>query len=328
MAITSLNKISDIASEFGVALHEAGDIKWYYDNKNSESPVQPVMNNGKIMDWIGYDHSYSDTIDLKKLYKFIDFSETHYKPSGVEESFSTYTTLAVNQGVGGQKSGEELQVVGKVRWPNAAEGRRFGVYLYPSNTVNTGMRFNIPANVSHITTNLKNFFIMFAVVSFSAMTSREHILGWNSYRNHPNANSIQSIDKYWAIWYGTNFAYLRKNDILTEPGEVIALNRPFLVMLFGNRDTSLDTCGYCVWDFGSATLTDFTPTYGNIWTPKSKYYSNVLGQILHNIGICNGDGKYMEGVYLRMVGYDGSGLVTDIPKLAESIYKQYWLYIN
>ena len=57
MAITTLNEIQDIAAEFGVALHEAGDMKWYYDNKNPASPVQPVMNNGEITDWIGYDHN-------------------------------------------------------------------------------------------------------------------------------------------------------------------------------------------------------------------------------------------------------------------------------
>lgn len=56
MAITKLTKCGDIASEFAVALHEAGRMKWYYDNKNPNSPVQPVMAGGKLKDWIGYDH--------------------------------------------------------------------------------------------------------------------------------------------------------------------------------------------------------------------------------------------------------------------------------
>lgn len=32
-------------------------MKYYYDNKNKYSPVQPVMSGGKLKDWIGYDHS-------------------------------------------------------------------------------------------------------------------------------------------------------------------------------------------------------------------------------------------------------------------------------
>lgn len=61
--ITELNKISDIGTEFGVSLSEAKNMKYFYDNMNPYSPVKPVMENGKISDWIGYDHNVLQTMD-------------------------------------------------------------------------------------------------------------------------------------------------------------------------------------------------------------------------------------------------------------------------
>lgn len=54
--ITKLDSLNDIANEFGVPLTSAGNISYYYNNKNPDSPVQPVMAGGRITDWIGYDH--------------------------------------------------------------------------------------------------------------------------------------------------------------------------------------------------------------------------------------------------------------------------------
>ncbi|WP_302604592.1 hypothetical protein [uncultured Alistipes sp.] len=322
--ITKLDRISDIATEFGTTLSAKGQLSWFYANKNPASPVQPVMGGGKISDWIGYDHYATTGFDLKKLYKFIDFSEIQYNQTGKEVIYGSWTTLPTNQGVGGIKFGEELRAIGKIRWPNAVDGRIYGAYLYPSTTIKTGMQFQIPLNTANILPNANNVFIMFAVVSFSEMTSREPILGWDSYRNHPNANSIQSIDNYWAIWYGTKYAYLAENDITTTPKIKIETHKPFLVALFGN--SVIDVCGYVVWDISSPDLTNFNTYYGNIWNPKSTYYTDVLGKQSHVISICNGDGFYMKGVHLRMIGYDGSGLITDMSEFAKAIHKQYWLY--
>lgn len=48
--ITKLDSLNDIANEFGVPLTSAGNISYYYNNKNPDSPVQPVngrrKNNG------------------------------------------------------------------------------------------------------------------------------------------------------------------------------------------------------------------------------------------------------------------------------------------
>jgi len=50
--ITKLDKISDISTEFGTTLASAKQMSWFYNNKNPDSPVQPVMGGGKITDWI------------------------------------------------------------------------------------------------------------------------------------------------------------------------------------------------------------------------------------------------------------------------------------
>lgn len=55
--ITKLDSLNDIANEFGVPLSQAGNISYYYNNKNPYSTVQPVMAGGRITDWIWYDHN-------------------------------------------------------------------------------------------------------------------------------------------------------------------------------------------------------------------------------------------------------------------------------
>ena len=59
--ITELNELSDIGDEFGKTLSQAGNMKYFYINKNPNSPVQPVIP-GKATDWIGYDHTYNPIV--------------------------------------------------------------------------------------------------------------------------------------------------------------------------------------------------------------------------------------------------------------------------
>lgn len=325
MAITTLNEIQDIAAEFGVALHEAGDMKWYYDNKNPSSPVQPIMDNGKITDWIGYEHNTQSSLG-RLFYKFVDFSDANFGTS--ENTYTAWQTLMINHGYGGYLDGEEIQAIGRIRWANPVDDLRNGIYLFPSNVQNSGLRMKVPSSISHMQNSADGFFCMFAVVNFFAMTSREPILGYSSPRNDVNANSIQSVDKYWATWYGSDFAYLVDRNIVTSPGLTISTNKPFLVMLFGPMSDSLDISAYCVWDFSkSYSNNDFNTYIGGLWSPKSSYYSDVLGKIAHAIGVCYGDGIYMEGVYLRMMGYGFLKSSTDIPnEIVPLIYEQYKKY--
>lgn len=41
--LTELNELSDIGDEFGKTLSQAGNMKYFYINKNPNSPVQPVI---------------------------------------------------------------------------------------------------------------------------------------------------------------------------------------------------------------------------------------------------------------------------------------------
>lgn len=82
--ITKLDKISDISTEFGTTLASAKQMSWFYNNKNPDSPVQPVMGGGKITDWIGYDHSaINDPLtQWRYYYNFAKFFDEIPNPPG------------------------------------------------------------------------------------------------------------------------------------------------------------------------------------------------------------------------------------------------------
>lgn len=87
--ITKLDKISDISTEFGTSLASAKQMSWFYNNKNPDSPVQPVMRGGKITDWIGYDHSaiiYPLT-QWRYYYNFAKFFDEIPNPPGQYSSY-------------------------------------------------------------------------------------------------------------------------------------------------------------------------------------------------------------------------------------------------
>ena len=48
--ITKLDSLNDIVNEFGVPLTSSGNISYYYNNKNPDSPVQPLVPNT----WLKY----------------------------------------------------------------------------------------------------------------------------------------------------------------------------------------------------------------------------------------------------------------------------------
>lgn len=94
--ITKLDSLNDIANEFGVPLASAGNISYYYNNKNPDSPVQPVMAGGRITDWIGYDHHASSSIVLQVWYENPptgrDFFRFFYTSSDYNETVSHLPT--------------------------------------------------------------------------------------------------------------------------------------------------------------------------------------------------------------------------------------------
>lgn len=94
--ITKLDSLNDIANEFGVPLTTAKNISYYYNNKNPDSPVQPVMTGGRITDWIGYDHHASSSIVIQVWYEKPptgrDFFRFFYTSSDYNEAVSHLPT--------------------------------------------------------------------------------------------------------------------------------------------------------------------------------------------------------------------------------------------
>lgn len=82
--ITKLDKISDISTEFGTTLASAKQMSWFYNNKNPDSRVQPVIGGGKITDWIGYDHSATNypLTHWRYYYNFAKFFDEIPSPPG------------------------------------------------------------------------------------------------------------------------------------------------------------------------------------------------------------------------------------------------------
>lgn len=127
--ITKLDKISDISTEFGTTLASAKQMSWFYNNKNPDSPVQPVMGGGKITDWIGYDHSANDPLtQWRYYYNFAKFFDEIPNPPGQYSSF-----IQVNHSKTGPAASKERCVL--YSGPNIADYTKNGyIYVIGSST--------------------------------------------------------------------------------------------------------------------------------------------------------------------------------------------------
>lgn len=121
--ITKLDKISDISTEFGTTLASAKQMSWFYNNKNPDSPVQPVMRGGKITDWIGYDHSAIDPLtQWRYYYNFAKFFDEIPNPPGQYSSF-----VEVNHSKTGPAASKERCIL--YSGPNITDYTKSG-YIY------------------------------------------------------------------------------------------------------------------------------------------------------------------------------------------------------
>lgn len=124
--ITKLDKISDISTEFGTTLASAKQMSWFYNNKNPDSPVQPVMRGGKITDWIGYDHSANDPLtQWRYYYNFAKFFDEIQNPPG---QYSSY--IDVNHSKTGPAASNERCIL--YSGPNITDYTKNG-YIYITN---------------------------------------------------------------------------------------------------------------------------------------------------------------------------------------------------
>ena len=170
--ITKLDKISNISTEFGTTLASAKQMSWFYNNKNPDSPVQPVMGGGKITDWIGYDHSAIDPLtQWRYYYNFAKFFDEIPNPPGQYSSF-----IQVNHSKTGPAASNERCVL--YSGPNIIDYTKNG-YIYITSP-------NVGTDKSYI-------FVQCDFANFWASVSesqRRFTIGFKYYLNAANKNLL------------------------------------------------------------------------------------------------------------------------------------------
>lgn len=204
--ITKLDKISDISTEFSTTLASAKQMSWFYNNKNPDSPVQPVMEGGKITDWIGYDHSAIDPLtQWRYYYNFAKFFDEIPNPPGQYSSF-----IQVNHSKTGPAASKERCVL--YSGPNIEDYTENG-YIYITNT-------NVDKSYIFVQCDFANFW---ASVSES---QRRFTIGFKYYFNAANKNLL----------LGYNVANTNTNSfgLITDSGHKYTLNSKSSAMLDTN----------------------------------------------------------------------------------------------
>lgn len=204
--ITKLDKISDISTEFGTTLASAKQMSWFYNNKNPDSPVQPVMGWGKITDWIGYDHSANDPLtQWRYYYNFAKFFDEIPNPPGQYSSF-----IQVNHSKTGPAASNERCVL--YSGPNIADYTKNG-YIYITST-------NVDKSYIFVQCDFANFW---ASVSES---QRRFTIGFKYYFNAANKNLL----------LGYNVANTNTNSfgLIMDSGHKYTLNSRSSAMLDTN----------------------------------------------------------------------------------------------
>lgn len=171
--ITKLDKISDISTEFGTTLASAKQMSWFYNNKNPDSPVQPVMEGGKITDWIGYGHSaINDPLTQWRYY--YNFAKFFDEIQNLPGQFSSY--IEVNHSKTGPAASKERCVL--YSGPNIKDYTKNG-YIYIKNS-------NVSTDKSYILVHC-DFANFWASVSES---QRRFTIGFKYYFNAANKNLL------------------------------------------------------------------------------------------------------------------------------------------
>lgn len=216
--ITKLDKISDISTEFGTTLASAKQMSWFYNNKNPDSPVQPVMVGGKITDWIGYDHSaINDPLtQWRYYYNFAKFFDEIPSPPGQHSGW-----IQVNHSKTGPAANNERCIL--YTGPNIIDHTRNG-YIYITSSSDT-------INKSYIMVYC-DFANFWASVSES---QRRFTIGFKYYFNAVNKNLL----------LGYNVANTNTNSfgLIMDSGHKYTLNSRSSAMLDTNGQIMKDVVG-------------------------------------------------------------------------------------
>lgn len=207
--ITKLDKISDISTEFGTTLASAKQMSWFYNNKNPDSPVQPVMRGGKITDWIGYDHSaINDPLtQWRYYYNFAKFFNEIPNPPGQYSS-----SIRVNHSKTGPAASNERCIL--YTGPNITDYTKNG-YIYMPNP-------NVATEKSYIMVQC-DFANFWASVSES---QRRFTIGFKYYFNAVNKNLL--------LGYNVANTNINSFGLITDSGYKYTLNSRSSAMLDTN----------------------------------------------------------------------------------------------
>lgn len=169
--ITKLDKISDISTEFGTTLASAKQMSWFYNNKNPDSPVQPVMGGGKITDWIGYDHSAINypLTQWRYYYNFAKFFDEIPNPPGQYSS-----SIQVNHSKTGPAASKERCVL--YSGPNIKDYTKNG-YIYTTGSATSKTYISVIVDFA-------NFW------GLTATQYRKFTIGFRYYFNTVNTNIL------------------------------------------------------------------------------------------------------------------------------------------
>lgn len=215
--ITKLDKISDISTEFGTTLASAKQMSWFYNNKNPDSPVQPVRGGGKITDWIGYDHSAIDPLtQWRYYYNFAKFFDEIPNPPGQYSSF-----IEVNHSKTGPAASNERCIL--YTGPSITDYTKNG-YIYITSP-------NVATLKSYIMVQC-DFANFWASVSES---QRRFTIGFKYYFNAVNKNLL----------LGYNVANNNTNSfgLIMDSGHKYTLNSRIFGMLDTNNQTMKSVVG-------------------------------------------------------------------------------------
>lgn len=204
--ITKLDKISDISTEFGTTLASAKQMSWFYNNKNPDSPVQPVMGGGKITDWIGYDHSAIDPLtQWRYYYNFAKFFDEIPNPPG---QYSSY--IQVNHSKTGPAANKERCVL--YSGPNITDHTKSGyIYVMGSSTNPTYIMVSCDFNEFWKSTST---------------TQRRFTIGFKYYLNAVNKNLL--------LGYNVDNTNTKSFGLIVDSGYKFTLNSRSSAMLDTN----------------------------------------------------------------------------------------------
>lgn len=279
--ITKLDKISDISTEFGTTLASAKQMSWFYNNKNPDSPVQPVMRRGKITDWIGYDHSANDPLtQWRYYYNFAKFFDEIQNPPG---QYSSY--IQVNHSKTGPAASKERCIL--YSGPNITDYTKSGyIYIMGSSTSPTDIMVRCDFNEFWKSTST---------------TQRRFTIGLKYFFNAVNgnlllANNVKNTDtSSFGLVMNSGYKYIINSLVsamLDTNGQIIksVVGKEMVALLHINGQSN---CSMSLYDVSADSLVSYmfpitVPNIAKEALPSNKIFALLNGNADTSLGFNSG----------------------------------------